>query len=889
MKDFPLPLIRLFPTPFRVQFGADITEQIRRDAEHAHARGLMAGLFFRLLTALDLVRAAFAERRDPAWSHPGLPSPNQQDRATMLTSWLTDLRHAIYTLRRSPGFTVVTIATLALAIGVNVAIFSVVDAVLLRPLPYANPDRLVYIAASAPGSDFPDEFGVSNEFLVHYAERSQLLENVSNFNSFTNTLKLDDRIERVRMSWVHWTFFHTLEATPMIGRLPQPEDEDLIVVLSHRTWRTWFGSDPDVVGRTVEISGQHRTVIGVMGPEFWFHREDVHVWLSYWLDPETLNPGRFGDALVGRMAPGADHDSLSNELTALAGELPERFGGSPRYAAVIEQHRAVVRGIREMLVGPVEQALWVLLGSVAIVLLIACGNVANLFVVRAEGRQRDMAVRRALGAGRGALVRAQLAEAFLIAAAAAVFAVGLAWISVPALQQIAPRRVPRLGDAEITTLSLVFTAVAAAFTALACGLVPALRASSPRLTRLHESGRGSTNRRHWGRDALVVGQTALALVLLIGSGLLARSFWELRNVDPGYDIEDVFTFQIAPGDDHLVDAATFARFHADFAERLAALPGVESVGMVENLPLNEGVSMTRFLTEDTPGAEEEAGVRLPQTWAAHGYFETMGIEVLRGREFTANETAETSGNVVISETAAEALWPGEDPIGRQLRRADLETWDTVVGVVEDVMQNSFRDDPMGHVYFSFVGQPGNDRVMGSPAYVIRTTRTDSIGPEVRAAVREASPTAPMYRVFTMEGLAADSMADVSFTMLTIGVAASLALVLGALGLFGVLSYVVTQRTREIGVRMALGARAVKVQRMVIRQGGLLLAIGVVLGLVASAGVTRLLESVLFGVQPADLITYLGMSTTMVLIGLLASYLPARRASRVDPIESLRNE
>jgi predicted lysophospholipase L1 biosynthesis ABC-type transport system permease subunit len=244
---------------------------------------------------------------------------------------------------------------------------------------------------------------------------------------------------------------------------------------------------------------------------------------------------------------------------------------------------------------------------------------------------------------------------------------------------------------------------------------------------------------------------------------------------------------------------------------------------------------------------------------------------------------------VISQTAADTLWPGQDPIGRRLRRSDLETWDTVIGVVEDVMQNSFRDEPMGLVYYSFVGQPGNERVIGSPAYVLKTERADTIGDEVRAAVREASPTAPMYRVFTMEGLASDSMVDVSFTMITLGVASGLALILGAIGLFGVLSYVVSQRTREIGVRMALGARATKVQRMVIRQGSLLLGIGVVLGVLVASGVTRFLESILFGVQPADLLTYVGMSATMVIIGLLASYLPARRASRVDPIESLRIE
>ncbi len=324
----------------------------------------------------------------------------------------------------------------------------------------------------------------------------------------------------------------------------------------------------------------------------------------------------------------------------------------------------------------------------------------------------------------------------------------------------------------------------------------------------------------------MVGQTALALVLLIGSGLLIRSFWELRQVDPGYDTQDVFTFQIAPVDEALVDALTYARFHADFADRIAAMPGVESVGLVENVPLNEGLSVAAFLTEDAPGDDAE-GTRLSYTWTAGDYFDTMGIELLRGRAFTRSEDVTASGNLVISETAANALWPGEDPLGRQIKQAGSDSWGTVVGVVEDVMQYGFRDDPTGLIYLPFVGQSENAPAMRSPAYVVKTSRTASIGDEIRAAVREVAPTAPMYRVYTMEGLAAASMVSLSFTMLTLGLASSLALILGAIGLFGV--------------------------------------------------------------QPADLATFVGMSATMVLVGLLATYLPARRASSVDPIESLRNE
>jgi predicted permease len=888
VNGFPEALVRLFPTGFRVQFGEDICEQVQRDATRARAQGRLASLVFYLATIFDLIRSAAAERRNPTWNGVRLPSPQRPERGTMLTGWMKDIRHAVFALRRAPGFTAITIATLGIAIGANVGIFSVVDAVLLNPLPYPNADRLVHIAASAPGSDFPEEFGVSSEFYVQYSERSQLLESVSTYNSFTNTLQLDDRIERVRMSWPTHTFFSTMQAAPLLGRLPVAEDESRVAVISHATWLDWFNADPDVIGRTVYISGQDRTVIGVMGPDFWFPSEDTLLWLSNVIEPEGLTPGRFGSSLVGRVAPGVSNEDLARELNALALELPERFGGSTGYASLIEQHRAVITPLRAQLLGVVSGPLWILLGAVVIVLLIACGNVANLFTVRAEHRQRDMAVRRALGAGRGTLVRSQMAEALVIAAGGGVVAVLLALMWVPAFVRAIPPGVPRAAQAGLNPTALLFTAGAAVFAALACGLLPALRSSAPRLTRLHESGRGSTRTRHWGRDALVVGQTALALVLLIGSGLLLRSFWELRQVDPGYSIENIFTFQIAPDEDHLVDPPSFAQFHLDFADRIAAMPGVESVGLVENVPLNEGTAGGRFFTKATAGTEDGALLRF--TYTAGNYFDTMSISVLQGRALTNSDHFSTLGNVVISKTAADMLWPGEDPIGRQLQAAGTDTWETVVGVVEDVMQNSFRDAPEPLVYFPFVGQtPETSRNMGSPGYVVRTARTDTIGDEIRAAVREVAPTAPMYRVYTMEGLASSSMFNLSFTMMTLGVSASLALLLGALGLFGVLSYVVAQRTREIGVRMALGAEAAQVRRLVVLQGSRLLALGVVIGLVAAAGSTQVLGSLLFGVQSADLATFVGMSVAMALIGLLASYLPARRASSVDPIESLRND
>jgi predicted permease len=422
--------------------------------------------------------------------------------------------------------------------------------------------------------------------------------------------------------------------------------------------------------------------------------------------------------------------------------------------------------------------------------------------------------------------------------------------------------------------------------ALLCGLAPAVRSSAADPAHLRDGGRGSTRRRHWGRDGLVVAESALALVLLIGSGLLVRSFQNLRDVDPGYDTEDLFTFQIAPEQAHPLDGPSFARFHVGFMERLAGLPGVESVGIVENVPLNEGVQGLRFHTADT-GADADAGSLLGLTFASGSYFATMGVEVLSGRAFDADDDLAGRGSAIVSRSAADLLWPGEDPIGRRLRADGSETWATVVGVVEDVRQDDVREPAQPLVYFPLVGPTPESWRLETPAYVVKTPRAEEIAPEVRALVREVAPEAPMYRVFTMAGLAADSMVQLSFTMLTLGIASTLALLLGAVGLYGVLSSVVAERTQEIGVRMALGAEAGRVLRMVVAQGTRVVAVGAAIGIVGALAATRALGALLYDVGAADARTFAAMSIALLLVGVLASWVPARRASAVDPIEALR--
>ena len=880
-------LLRLFPRAFRREFGPAMSEHIAHDYHRARSRGVLAMLWFTLATAFDLLVSAMAEHWNPTWTDAHVRRAEDDTMRSLGRDWWRDLRYAARALRRSPGFTAVTVGTLGLAIGVNAGMFSVVDTVLIDPLPYTEPDRLVHIGATAPGSGLPEEFGVSSEFYVHYRERSKLLEDVSTYNSFTSTFRADDRVERIRMSWPTNSLFSTLGVRPMLGRLPVSADGEGVVVISHTLWTDWFGNDSSVIGRSYFVGGQMRSVIGIMAPEFRFPNDDTRLWISSEIRPEGIEPGRFSNPLVARMKPGVTPAMLEAELTALAKELPERFGGSANYAKVIGQHRAVVRTVEEQLLGSVARPLWVLLGAVGVVLLIACANVANLFMVRAEGRQRELAIRRAIGAARGRLIQSQMAEAVVVAGLAGILAVGLAAVTLPAFLRAAPAGIPRIDRVTLDATTLLFALAAASLAALACGLAPAIRASAPDLGRLREGGRGATRRRNWARDGLVVGQTALALVLLIASGLLVRSFDSLHDVDPGYETENILTFQIAPEGAHLVDGPSFARFALDFMDRLAALPGVETVGLVENVPLNEGTAVIPFTPEERSGTDDIQ--RLNYTFAAGDYFRAMGISVLSGRPFVREDHLEARRNVVISRTAAEMLWPGQNPIGKRVQRQGLQTWETVIGVVEDVMQDDFRQPAQPLVYFPMVGPEPRSWILASPAYVLKTSRAETIVSDVRALVRSVAPTAPMYRVYTMSELARDSTIAVSFTMLTLGIAATLALILGAVGLYGVLSYVVAQRTREIGVRMALGAEAGRVRRMVVAQGTRVVAIGVAIGIGVAVASTRALDSLLFGVDALDAVTFVGMSAAMLAIGLVASYVPARRASRVDPIESLRGE
>jgi putative ABC transport system permease protein len=811
----------------------------------------------------------------------------------MLDAWKS-FKQASRGLLRAPAFSVIAALTLALAIGANTAIFSVVDTVLLDPLSFPEPNELVVIRGTAPGSDLGEEFALGPEFYLEYGESARFLEGLAFAGGGQTTVSSGDNVERLFITTGPPALFTTLGVTPVVGRLPNADDEEgTVAVLSHRIWDEWFGRDPDIAGKSIEVSGEALTIIGVVPASFEFPNEQTSVYVLDLITPPG-NPGTFNLNLVGRLAPGATVESLTAELASLTPRVLERAGGPPSYARILETYRPLVRTLEEQLVGDFARPLWILLGTMGIVLLIACANVANLLLVRAETRERELAVRSALGAGRGRLVWTVLADAVILALVGGTVGVLLAWVGMPLIVQAAPETIPRLNRVAIDGGALLFTTGLLLIAALFAGLLPAIRFSKPDVAiGLRSSQRTGSSATPVLRHALIVLQTAAALVLLVGSGLLLQSFRALSSVDPGFDTENVFTFQAAPDPEQygLGDGPSFARFHYMFMDRIAALPGVESVGLVNTLPLDEGAGEARVATANYNGPPENAP-RVRLTMADGDYFRTMGISVLAGKTFERRAESSRDVNVIVSRSAAELLWPGQDPIGQVVRPAgagDAFPWITVGGVVEDVILADYtQQEPEPLLYLPMVGPEGTWAV-GTPAYVVKSERADVIAQDIRALIQEIAPGSPMYRVFTMEQLADRSMARLSFTTLTLSIAAALALILGTIGIYGTISYIVSRRTREIGIRMALGARAAEVRRMVISQGGRVALIGVGIGLVGAVFAARSLDSLLFEIEAWDPLVFASVALIMVSVALLACYIPARRASAVNPVVAIRTE
>jgi len=833
--------------------------------------------------------------------------PPQLGDASIMDQLAQQLRHVVRRLLRAPLFAAVAILTLAVGIGSNAAIFSVVDGVLLKPLPFREPDGLVGIWHRAPGLGWPTGVNIAPFLHYTYAADSRTFEDVGMWKDQAVSVTGLGDPEQVNAMLVTWRTLPLLGAQPFLGR-SFTEEEDTpegpeAVILSYGYWRDHFGGSRDALGRTLTVNAVSREIVGVLPRELHFLRSDPAFYLPFRYDQKTLAAGDFSYQGLGRLRPGATVAEANADVNRMIPMAMARYPGVLTQAMADQAGFAAdVHPLKEDVVGDVGNVLWVLLGTVAIILLIACANVANLFLVRAEGRQREMAVRTAMGAGRGRIAGELMVESLVLGIVGGVVGLGLAFAGLKLLVTIGPESLPRLQEIDVNTAVLAFTFGVSVLAGVLFGVFPVLRYGNPELvSALKEGGRGSSagRRQHLARNALVVTQIALALVLLAGSGLMIRSFQALRAVDPGFSQpEQLITFRVAIPQAEEASATRVALDYGQMLEGVEAVPGVASAAFTSSVTMDAHDSNDPIVAEGFPVDTDELPPLRRYKLIGEGYHATMGNPVLAGRSITLADIQDRAHVAVVTEDLAREYWPDPaEAVGKRIRQFGDEAgapWYEIVGVVGNVHDDGIGKPTVPTVFWpqvvaSFYGD--SLYTPRSMAFVVRARSGDpsTLMPALREAVWAVNPNLPVAEVRTLTELASSSMASTSFTLIMLAIAAGVALFLGSVGIYGVISYVVSQRTREIGVRMAMGAESADVSRMVLRQAATLAGIGVAGGLAASWGLTRLMASLLYGVSPSDPVTFASMAVALTLVALLASWIPAHRASRVDPVVALRFE
>ena len=812
---------------------------------------------------------------------------------------LRDVRSAVKGLARKPFFTALAGITLAIGIGANTAIFSVVDAVLINPLPYPHSGDLLSVNQTAPGLNLP-VVPHSEAMYLHYLKGFKTLSSFAVFDQESVNLERDGDPERVAAGRVTQEFFDVMGVHPMLGRdFVVGEDRkgaEAVAILGYGLWQRSFGGDRGVIGRTVDMDGVQRRVVGVM-PEGFSFPEKAELWIPMAIDEANPTVGSLSFPGIGRLAPGQTEQAVQAEMQGLlysfADAHPDDLSRDVMKQAGLA---ADVKPLKDLYVDDVAQTLWVLLGTVGFVLLIACANVANLFLVRAEERQREQALRTALGATRGDIVRRYLTESVTLALGGGVLGLVLAWGGVRGLLALAPVAMPRAGEIGIDGSVLAFTALVSVLSGLLFGLFPVFGYARRDLSgTLKEGGRASTGgrERHRARNTLVVAQVALALILLVGSGLMARSFVAMRRLDLGFATANRLAFHLSLPSAEYPDAGAVERFERGLLERLNAIPGVESAAMATALPLEDHKNASPMEAEDHPLPEGQLGHLVNLRQVSPGYFRTMGITLVEGRALNADDEAPGVRSVVVSEKTARTLWPNDaSVVGRYIReQGDTAHAFEVVGVTRDVRFEKVAADPEPVLYYPIApADEGGPQPARSLSVVLKVgVDPMSFVSAAREALREVDPRLPMVEPRTVETIAREAMAATSFTVVLLGIAAGIALLLGTVGIYGVVSYMVSRRTQEIGVRMALGAPGAVVLRQVVGQGMTLTGLGLAVGLLGAWGVSRVLASLLYGVRATDPATYVVTACGLGVVALLASWIPARRAARVDPVEALRSE
>ncbi|MGH7528089.1 MAG: ABC transporter permease [Gemmatimonadales bacterium] len=817
-----------------------------------------------------------------------------------MSSLTQDLRYAGRALRRTPGFTVVAIVTLALGIGATTTIFTVVNGVLLRPLPYAAADRLANIwndlgegAQSLPAVsalDFRDYQARSRAFEEFAAASGSEAVNLR------GNLTGDGDPERVDLSTVTANFFPLLGVTPALGRNFTPDEElangPKVVLVGHDLWQRRYGGDSSLVGRTILVDGISHVVVGILPAGFSlllpaeaFLVTDAEVWAPLQYDYGNAPPRNFtGFTVFGRLRSGLTWDQAQAEMDLIAGQLRSEH---PVHAAsnlrirVVPLHRDVVKHARPALV--------VLMGAVGLVLLIACANVANLLLARATAREGEFALRAALGASRWAMVRQLLAESGLLAVAGAALGLGVTFWAMALLRALQPANLPRLGEIQVDFAVLAFALLVCLTTVVFFGLVPALRAAAadPQASLQSGTRASASPERQRMRNALIVAEVALSVVLLVGAGLLMRSFLALQQVRPGYDATDVLTFQLSMPASRYSDGEKRMEFFRRLEERLSALPGVRKVGQVSKLPLTGSGPLQPFAFNEETASKWES-VTADERSISPGYFEAVNTRLLAGRAFTDRDVAGTPPLAIVDESLARLAWPGEEAVGKRLQVQPTGTPDAyveVVGVVEHMRINSLSRATLPQIYWPMAQSPAV-----SISFVVETSVDPAgLAPSVRRVVSELDKDLPVTRLLPMSGYVSEGLAQARFNLILMAALGGIALALAAVGIFGVISYAVSQRTREFGIRMALGESPRHTRLSVVLRGMRLVALSLGLGLLASYGLSRLLGGLLYGVSPGDPLTLAAISVVLGVVALLACYLPARRATRVDPAIALRSE
>ena len=816
---------------------------------------------------------------------------------------LHDLRHALRMMRHSPAFTSAAVAALALGIGANTAIFSVVNAVLLRPLPYPDPERLVFFTNTAPQGSFP---GASPTRFNVWRRQTDVFQDISAYR-FSAVNLTNGEPEQIQTAHVSADFFRLFGAPVAVGRTFSASEDapggGRLVVLSDGFWRRRFGGDPAIVGRTISLNNEPHDVIGVLGP---FDTEAIQsqagpadVWLPFQIDPHSVMQGQFFIA-AARLKPGMTLAAAATPLQRAAGEFREAFPNAlgPRNGfGAVEMQTFLVRNVR--------QSLLVLLGAVGFVLLIACANVANLLLVRATVRRREMAIRAAIGAGRSRIVRQLLTESVVLALVGGAIGLVIGIAGMRALLAVNPGNIPRIGLAGsrvgVDWHVLLFTAVVALATGLIFGVVPAIQASRADLNsaiKESSSRSGSGFRQNKARAVLVVVEIGLALVLLVGAALFIRTFLALRAVDPGFDAHRVLTLNMSLRGDPFVTAAAVAQAMRNGTERLQALPGVEAAAAACCLPLDGGFGLG-FIIEGRPleGPSHGGGGFAP---ISPTYFQTFKIPILRGRAFTDQDGAGAPGVAIINQTMARRFWQDGDPladritIGRGLGVRMELAGRQIVGVVADVHDGALNRDPNPIMYVPWAQMPdahsANLLDITPIAWIVRTRGEPfAVNADIQRELRAATGGMPVARARSMDDVVARSTARSDFNMILLTTFAVSALVLAAIGIYGLMAYSVQQRTQEIGIRMALGAATDSVRNMVVRQGMAVALVGVAMGFAAAFGLTKVVASFLFGVTARDPLVFAAVPLLLTAVAFVGVWLPARRAARVDPVVALRED